>query len=103
MELIRVKAKIEDLSIHKGNGELTPVGEQMLKELEYLVKLANNTEIIGNVSVSSPLDELHKWCENEGWKEGVELLVRSENMKPIIVDCNSKTSVSEFKNHIDER
>ena len=60
MELIRVKAKIEDLSIHKGNGELTPVGEQMLKELEYLVELASNTEIIGDVSgISFENEELH--------------------------------------------
>lgn len=65
---------------------------------ERLIKLFS----LHRVSISSPLHKLHNWCEHEGYKEGVELLVRGDNMKPIIVDCNSKTSVNEFKDHIDE-
>jgi len=67
-----------------------------------LESLVNKNESISPVSVSSPLDKLHDWCGNEGYKVGVELLVKADNMKPIIVDCNSRTSVSEFKEYIDE-
>ena len=55
---------------------------------------------IHDVSVSLPLDKLYHWCKEEGFKVSAEITVRADNIRPIIVECDSISSVEEFAEHI---
>ncbi len=92
------RSKLEDVFM-KVSGQFAFLDPQTLnpKYIEWLEDLMIKSETL------SPLEKLHDWCEKEGNKEDVELVVRSVNMNPIIVDCSSRSSVSEFKDHITEQ
>jgi hypothetical protein len=52
------------------------------------------------VSDSLPLNKLYQWCKEEGYKISAELTVRADNIKPVIVECDSISSVEDFAEHI---
>ena len=62
MKLKKVHEEINRLELYKKDESITEHGEQLLEELKYLTKLANNTEIIGSVSEIDK--ELIEWIND---------------------------------------
>jgi len=53
-----------------------------------------------DVGGSLPLDKLYQWCKEEGYKVCAQLTVRADNIRPVIVECDSISSVEDFAEHI---
>ena len=68
----------------------------MVEEAKAVVKNCS----IPLVSGSLPLDKLYQWCKEEGYKVSAELTVIADNIKPVIVECDSISSVEDFAEHI---
>jgi hypothetical protein len=68
--------------------------------VEAAEKVVKNNADLPIVSGSLPLDKLYQWCKEEGYKVSAELTVRADNIKPVIVKCDSISSVEDFAEHI---
>lgn len=64
-------------------------------------KLVTTSDIIPCVSGS--LQELCNWCKKVDFNDAQELIVRSPYNGTVIVDLNSKSSIEDFQEWINDR